>query len=56
MLIPSVQAAKPQKVTLIVNNVPVAQVLQALAKQKKLNLVVSPDVSSTVSLHLTNVP
>lgn len=56
MLIPGVQAAKPQKVTLIVDDVPVAQVLQALAEQEKLNLVVSPDVSGTVSLHLTDVP
>ena len=30
MLIPGVQAAKPQKVTLMVDDVPVAQVLQAL--------------------------
>ena len=52
MLIPGVQAAKPQKVTLMVDDVPVAQVLQALAEQQeKLNLVVSPDVSGTVSLH-----
>ncbi len=56
MLIPGVQAAKPQKVTLMVDDVPVAQVLQALAEQEKLNLVVSPDVSGTVSLHLTDVP
>lgn len=38
MLIPGVQAAKPQKVTLMVDDVPVAQVLQALAEQEKLNL------------------
>ncbi len=42
--------------TLMVDDVPVAQVLQALAEQEKLNLVVSPDVSGTVSLHLTDVP
>ena len=47
---------KAQKVTLMVDDVPVAQVLQALAEQEKLNLVVSPDVSGTVSLHLTDVP
>ena len=40
----------------MVDDVPVAQVLQALAEQEKLNLVVSPDVSGTVSLHLTDVP
>ncbi|STP17217.1 outer membrane porin HofQ [Escherichia coli] len=33
-----------------------SSVLQALAEQEKLNLVVSPDVSGTVSLHLTDVP
>lgn len=55
MLIPGVQAAKPQKVTLMVDDVPVAQVLQALAEQE-VELVVSPDVSGTVSLHLTDVP
>ncbi len=47
---------KAAKVTLMVDDVPVAQVLQALAEQEKLNLVVSPDVSDTVSLHLTDVP
>ncbi len=56
IMIPIVQAAKPQKVTLMVDDVPVAQVLQALAEQEKLNLVVSPDVNGTVSLHLTDVP
>ena len=44
MLIPGVQAAKPQKVTLMVDDVPVAQVLQALAEQEKLKLVGAPDV------------
>ncbi len=47
---------KAAKVTLMVDDVPVAQVLQVLAEQEKLNLVVSPDVSGTVSLHLTDVP
>ena len=51
MLIPGVQAAKPQKVTLMVDDVPVAQVLQALAEQEKLNLVVSPDVSGRVEFY-----
>ncbi|VDZ76283.1 outer membrane porin HofQ [Salmonella bongori] len=47
---------KPAKVTLIVDDVPVVQVLQALAEQERQNLVVSPDVSGTLSLHLTEVP
>ena len=48
------EAAKP--VTLVVDDVPVVQVLQTLAEQEKYNLVVSPEVSGTLSLHLINVP
>ncbi|HGY1230346.1 TPA: DNA uptake porin HofQ [Citrobacter farmeri] len=51
-----VQAGKTQNVTLVVDDVPVTQVLQALAEQERKNLVVAPDVSGVVSLHLTNVP
>ena len=51
-----VQAGKTQNVTLVVDDVPVTQVLQALAEQERKNLVVSPDVSGVVSLHLTDVP
>ncbi|HFZ8996246.1 TPA: DNA uptake porin HofQ [Citrobacter freundii] len=51
-----VQAGKAKNVTLIVDDVPVTQVLQALAEQEGQNLVISPDVSGTLSLHLTNVP
>jgi len=43
-------------VTLVVDDVPVVQVLQTLAEQEKHNLVVSPDVSGMLSLHLVNVP
>lgn len=50
------QAGKAQSVTLVVDDVPVAQVLQALAEQERKNLVISPDVSGAVSLHLTDVP
>lgn len=50
-----VQAGKNQNVTLVVDDVPVTQVLQALAEQERKNLVVSPDVSGVVSLHLTDV-
>ncbi len=42
--------------TLVVDDVPVVQVLQTLAEQEKHNLVVSPDVSGVLSLHLVNVP
>lgn len=40
----------------MVDDVPVVQVLQTLAAQEKHNLVVSPDVSGVLSLHLVNVP
>ena len=53
---PAVQAGKAQNVTLVVDDVPVVQVLQALAAQEKKNLVVSPDVSGSLSLSLTDVP
>ncbi|WJD50049.1 DNA uptake porin HofQ [Enterobacter sp. PGRG2] len=50
------RAEAPKPVTLMVDDVPVVQVLQSLAQQEKHNLVVSPDVSGTLSLHLINVP
>ncbi|ENR8890637.1 TPA: DNA uptake porin HofQ [Citrobacter koseri] len=55
-VMPAVQAGKAQNVTLVVDDVPVVQVLQALAAQEKKNLVVSPDVSGSLSLSLTDVP
>lgn len=45
-----------QNVTLVVDDVPVAQVLQALAEQERKNLVIAPDVNGVVSLRLTDVP
>lgn len=53
---PAAQAGKATKVTLVVDDVPVVQVLQALAEQERQNQVASPDVSGTLSLHLTDVP
>lgn len=49
-----IAAMKP--VTLMVDDVPVVQVLQALMSQENRNLVVSPDVSGSLSLNLTRVP
>ncbi|ENJ4069247.1 DNA uptake porin HofQ [Enterobacter hormaechei] len=49
-------AATPKPVTLLVDDVPVVQILQALVAQKDRNLVVSPDVSGSLSLNLTRVP
>ncbi|HEE9789789.1 TPA: DNA uptake porin HofQ [Enterobacter soli] len=51
-----VWASNPKPVNLVVDDVPVVQVLQALAAQEERNLVVSPDVSGTLSLNLTRVP
>lgn len=50
------QAGKAQNVSLMLDDVPVVQVLQALAQQEQKNLIISPDVSGVVSLHLTDVP
>ncbi|HEX4503581.1 MAG TPA: DNA uptake porin HofQ [Scandinavium sp.] len=47
---------KDKKVTLTVDDVPVAQVLQAIAALNESNLVVAPDVSGQISLQLKNVP
>ncbi|MCS3465096.1 MULTISPECIES: DNA uptake porin HofQ [Citrobacter] len=56
VVIPSVLAGKAPNVTLVVDDVPVVQVLQAMAEQEGKNLVISPDVSGVMSLHLTDVP
>lgn len=57
LLLPAIAAAKnEQPVSLVVDDVPVAQVLQTLAEMQQKNLVVAPDVSGTVSLHLKSVP
>lgn len=45
-----------KNVTLVVDDVPVAQVLQSLAELEQKNLVVSPDVQGVVSLQLRNLP
>lgn len=49
-------AAPPAAVTLVVDDVPVAQLLQALAEQENRNMIIAPDVSGNVSLRLTRVP
>lgn len=50
------QAAGPKPVTLVVDDVPVVQVLQALVAQENRNLIVSPDVTGSLSLNLARVP
>lgn len=53
----SVAAAQAANlVTLTLDNVPVTQVLQALAAQEKQNIVIPPEVKGAVSLRLVEVP
>lgn len=54
LLLPlAVVAARNDKpVSLVVDDAPVAQVLQALAEMNQKSLVVAPDVSGTLSLRL----
>jgi len=40
----------------VVDDVPVRQVLQALAETEKQNVIIAPEVSGDVTLHLVNVP
>lgn len=51
-----VRAATPRPVSLVVDEVPVAQVLQSLMQLENRNLIISPDVSGTLSLNLTGIP
>ncbi|MBN0566880.1 hypothetical protein JTM29_35310, partial [Pseudomonas aeruginosa] len=49
-------ARNDKTVSLVIDDAPVAQVLEALAEMKHKNLVVAPDVSGTLSLRLQKVP
>nr|WP_324723131.1 DNA uptake porin HofQ [Lelliottia sp. JS-SCA-14] len=49
-------AVAPKPVTLAVDDVPVVQILQSLVELENRNLIVSPDVTGSLSLHLTRVP
>lgn len=49
-------AVSPKPVTLAVDDVPVVQILQSLVELEGRNLIVSPEVKGTLSLHLTHVP
>jgi protein transport protein HofQ len=49
-------AVAPKPVTLAVDDVPVVQILQSLVELENRNLIVSPDVTGTLSLHLTRLP
>ncbi|AGB76396.1 type IV pilus secretin PilQ/competence protein [Enterobacteriaceae bacterium strain FGI 57] len=54
LLLPLLAASK--NVSLVVDEVPVAQVLQSLADLEQRNMVIAPDVQGTLSLQLKNVP
>lgn len=56
LMLLSVSLLSPAKnVTLVVDDVPVAQVLQSLAELEQKNLVIAPDVQGVVSLQLHNL-
>ncbi|WP_299998630.1 type IV pilus secretin PilQ [uncultured Cedecea sp.] len=44
------------RVTLIADDAPVTQILQAIAEQQQHNLVIAPGVEGRLSLHLVDVP
>ena len=48
--------ATAKNVTLVVDDVPVAQLLQSLADLEQKNMVISPEVQGTLSLQLRNLP
>lgn len=48
--------ALSKNVSLVVDDVPVAQVLQSLADLEQRNMIIAPDVQGTLSLQLKNVP
>lgn len=58
MLLPlgAIAATPASNISLVVDDVPVRQVLQALAETEKQNVIVAPEVTGDVTLHLVNVP
>lgn len=56
LLVPTWLVAKQRPVSLTVDEVPVAQVMQSLADIGGYSLVVAPDVKGTLSLQLHDVP
>jgi protein transport protein HofQ len=56
LLIAWPSAGLADKVSLTLDNAPVAQVLQALAENQRLNLLIAPGVEGVVSLHLQGIP
>ncbi|MFP2240752.1 DNA uptake porin HofQ [Pseudescherichia vulneris] len=56
LLMATAAPAKEKTVSLAVDDVPVSQVLQAIAELGERNIVIAPDVNGQISLQLTNVP
>jgi len=56
MLVLPLMVRASDKITLIVDDAPVTQVLQAIAEQQQRNLVIAPEVEGRLSLHLVDVP
>lgn len=57
LMLALVSALAPAKnVTLVVDDVPVAQLLQSLADLEQKNMVISPEVQGRLSLQLRNLP
>nr|WP_147402960.1 secretin N-terminal domain-containing protein [Enterobacter sp. R1(2018)] len=56
LLIAWPSAGLADNVSLTLDNAPVAQVLQALAENQRLNLLIAPGVEGVVSLHLQGIP
>ncbi|MDT8700713.1 DNA uptake porin HofQ [Kluyvera ascorbata] len=54
LLLPALSPAK--NITLVVDDVPVVQLLQSLADLEQKNMVISPDVQGTLSLQLRDLP
>ncbi|MDX6039567.1 DNA uptake porin HofQ [Scandinavium sp. V105_1] len=56
LLVAAAVPAKEKTVSLAVDDVPVSQVLQAIAALGERNIVIAPDVNGQISLQLTDVP
>lgn len=56
LLLGAIAATPASNISLVVDDVPVRQVLQALAETEKQNVIVAPEVTGDVTLHLVNVP
>lgn len=56
LLLLSLAVRADNRVTLVLDDAPVSQVLQAIAEQQQHNIVIAPDVGGKLSLRLIDVP